>query len=95
MLDEGMAIGIEDNIDKVSQAMNAMQDATMPSDDIFGDDWSTSTQVISTGNAEASGGSQPINVILELDKVQLGKAVFALNNAETQRMGVNLANGGY
>lgn len=94
-LDEGMAIGISDNVDKVSQAMNEMRDATTLPADELGDEWSTSTQVISTGSPVASGGSQMVTAILELDKVQLGKVVFDLNQAETQRMGVNLASGGY
>ena len=94
-VDEGFAIGIEGSVDKVSQAMNEMRDATTLPADELGDEWSTSTQVISTGSPAASGGSQMVTAILELDKVQLGKVVFDLNQAETQRMGVNLASGGY
>lgn len=35
-----------------------------------------------------------LTVILELDRMQMGKAVYTLNNEETQRVGVKLA-GGY
>ena len=36
--------------------------------------------------------NQNITVVLELDKTQFAKTVFNLNNMETQRMGVRLAN---
>ena len=94
-LDEGMAIGIEDNVDKVSHAMNAMEEATsLPVDD-YSDEWGTSTSIMNTSTTAAPVASQQVTAILELDKVQLGKVVFDLNNAETQRIGVNLASGGY
>jgi hypothetical protein len=38
--------------------------------------------------------AKQLTVILELDRMQLGKAVYMLNNEETQRVGVRLA-GGY
>ena len=40
-----------------------------------------------------SGGRTPRNmtVILQLDKTELGRTVYQLNNAETQRVGVRLA----
>lgn len=38
--------------------------------------------------------SRNLTVILELDRQQMGKAVYKLNNEETQRVGVRLANGG-
>ena len=94
-IDQGMAIGIEGNIDKVSQAMNAMEDAASFSDDPFADEWSTSTQLVGKASSTNSDNSQPVTAILEIDKVQLAKVVFDLNNAETQRIGVNLASGGY
>lgn len=95
-LDEGMAIGIEANVDKVSQAMNDMRDATSLSDGDFGDEWSTSTITTTNGATTAPVASQTqVTAILEVDKVQLGKVVFDLNNAETQRIGVNLATGGF
>lgn len=95
-LDEGMAIGIADNVDKVSQAMNEMRDATEAPVDDFGDEWNTSTSTLTTGGTAAPVASQvPVTVILELDKTQLAKTIFELNNSEIQRMGVNLATGGY
>lgn len=95
-LDEGMAIGITGNVDKVSNAMNELRDATEPIEDDFGNEWSTTSLTSSNGNMGAPGASQQqITAILELDRVQLGKAIFTLNNEETQRIGLNLANGGY
>lgn len=95
-LDEGMAIGISGNVDKVSNAMNELRDATEPIEDSFDDAWSTTSLTSSNGNMGAPGASQQqITAILELDRVQLGKAIFTLNNEETQRIGLNLANGGY
>ena len=95
-LDEGMAIGIEANVDKVSQAMNDMRDATSLADGDFGDEWSTSTITTTNGATTAPVASQTqVTAILEVDKIQLGKVVFDLNNAESQRIGVNLATGGY
>lgn len=38
--------------------------------------------------------SRDLTVILELDRQQMGKMVYKLNNEETQRVGVRLANGG-
>ena len=95
-IDEGFALGITENADKVSQARNAMGAATTPSVDDFTDEWGVSTSTITNGATTASVASQTqVTAILELDKVQLGKVVFDLNNSETQRMGVNLATGGY
>ena len=39
-------------------------------------------------------GGRDLTVILELDKMQLGRAVYRLNEEETQRVGLKLA-GGY
>lgn len=95
-MDEGLAVGIEGSVDRVSQAMNDMRDATAAPFDDVADEWSTSTITNTTGATGASVASQTqVTAILELDRVQLGKVVFDLNNMETQRMGVNLATGGY
>ena len=44
-------------------------------------------------NGSYSGVGRDLTVILELDRMQLGKVVYRLNNEETQRVGVNLAGG--
>lgn len=44
------------------------------------------------GGAGAGAGTQ--TVILQLDRMQLGRAVFQLNNEEMRRMGVQLTGGG-
>jgi phage-related protein len=93
-IDQGFALGITDNLDAVSQAMNEMRDATAAPVDDFEDFWNTSTSTIQTGATAADKGGQMVTAILEVDKVQLGKVVFELNKSEMQRMGVNLAQGG-
>lgn len=37
------------------------------------------------------GGNRPITVVLQLDRRELGRVVYKLNNEETQRVGVRLA----
>lgn len=37
------------------------------------------------------GGNRPITVVLQLDRRELGRVVYKLNNEETQRVGVKLA----
>jgi len=58
---------------------------------------------LNTGRFPGGGGqeivvprneSRQLTVILELDRQQMGKAVYRLNNEETQRVGVRLAKGG-
>ena len=41
--------------------------------------------------AVGQGRSRPMTVILQLDKTELGRTIYQLNNAETQRVGVRLA----
>ena len=48
---------------------------------------------ISNLTSDQTRQSSNTTVILELDKVELGKAVYNLNNEENQRMGVRLAGG--
>ena len=57
---------------------------------------------LNTGRFPGGGGqevvvprndSRQLTVILELDRQQMGKAVYRLNNEETQRVGVKLAKG--
>ena len=43
--------------------------------------------------ANRPAGPRQMTVILELDKAQLGRAVYTLNNEETQRVGLKLAGG--
>lgn len=51
----------------------------------------TSTLMSMIQTAVAST-QQPITVIMEMDDRELGRTVYQLNNAETQRVGVRLAN---
>ena len=46
------------------------------------------------GPSASRGGPRNLTVILELDRQQLGRAVYRLNNDEAQRVGVKLAGGG-
>lgn len=43
--------------------------------------------------AEQEAPKRDLTVILELDKMQFAKAVYSMNNEETQRVGVSLARG--
>ena len=97
---QGMAIGIENNLGVVEDALGDMADlmySETPSSDIATD---TSTSTTTYGD---QGGyftvprqqeAKQINVILELDRMVFGRAVYNLNEEETQRVGVKLA-GGY
>jgi phage-related protein len=82
-LDAGLALGITSNSGMVDDAIGGLN-----------------TTVDGTYNTSAAGrslpqtGSRPLTVVLELDKTQLGRAVYNLNSAETQRVGTKLA-GGY
>ena len=46
---------------------------------------------IPTNYVQYEPQTRDITIVLELDKVQLGKAVYKLNNEETQRVGVKLS----
>lgn len=43
------------------------------------------------GAVNNAGGTRQLTVILQLDKTQLGRVVYEMNNAEVQRVGVQLA----
>lgn len=42
-------------------------------------------------NETGGGGNRPITVVLQVDRRELGRVVYKLNNEETQRVGVKLA----
>lgn len=61
----------------------------------FGEMITPPTDAAFSGSYMTSSGNVPeknVTVILQLDKTQLGKTVFTLNNEESRRIGVNLAN---
>lgn len=78
------AQGIKDNTSVVTGAVN---DAFNFGSNITGGGFGMGGAGLITPTA-----GQGITVVLELDKAQLAKTVFNLNNAETQRMGVRLTN---
>ena len=43
--------------------------------------------------AQGGGNGKPVTVILELDRMQMGKATFQLYNEAEQKFGVKLAKG--
>lgn len=92
MVDEGFAEGITDNIGTVDDAMNTLMDFNGNVVDVP-KPATTGTSVLSQMNASNKGESRDLTVILELDKMQFGKAVYRMNNEETQRVGVKLAGG--
>lgn len=50
-------------------------------------------QMVAEGMRAAGNGSRDLTVILQLDRRELGRTVYTLNNEETQRVGVRLASG--
>ena len=98
-LDEGLAMGIEDSVGVAQKAMenlgNAISepmDASVGFDSGFGDE--TVFDVLSTPDtASRTDAPRDVTVILQLDRTQLARTVFRLNNEESQRVGVNLAGG--
>ena len=96
MLDEGLAQGIGNSLPMVEDAMNEInglvaepQIATMS----MGNGFSNTGSVLDA-MANEQNENKNLTVILELERNQLAKAVYTLNNEETQRVGLNLA-GGY
>lgn len=103
-VDLGMAGGIEGNLGKVQKAMNEMSNVVMdgvPEPEL---DLAIQNQRNRISNGFGMGGQmfsvprqetpRNLTVILELDRMQLARAVYQLNNQETQRVGMRLA-GGY
>lgn len=97
---EGLANGITDSIGMVEDAMDdldSMMYSEAPTSDLALD---TSTMTTSYGNDSGyftvprEAEAKQLTVVLELDRMTLGRAVYNLNSEETQRVGVRLA-GGY
>lgn len=98
LMDEGLALGIMQNVDIAQNAMDSLADAVSAPVDVDTGVEETMIDVLNTPDTVAVNGSnsaspRDLTVILELDRMQLGKAVYRLNNEETQRVGVNLAGG--
>lgn len=97
---EGLANGITDRMGMVEDAMDdldSMMYMDAPTSDLATD---TSTMTTNYGNDSGyftvprQAEAKQLTVVLELDRMTLGRAVYSLNNEETQRVGVRLA-GGY
>ena len=97
-IDEGLAEGIRANVGMAKEAMDGLSsvisdpmefDPMGYSEDAAFDVLATSDPVTSTRNDEP----RDVTVILQLDRTQLARTVFRLNNEESQRVGVNLAGG--
>lgn len=97
---EGLANGITDSMGIVEDAMDdldSMMYTEAPTSDL-----ATDTSIMTTNYGNDSGyftvprqaEAKQLTVVLELDRMTLGRAVYSLNNEETQRVGVRLA-GGY
>lgn len=96
MLDKGLAEGIGNSIPLVEDAMDEMngmiaepQIGTMN----MGGGYANSASVLNAMEREQNPNKN-LTVILQLEKTQLARAIYTLNNEEIQRVGVNLA-GGY
>ena len=90
-IDEGLAKGISDNAGIAQRAMASLGE--IATDDFAGDagfsEYGEEISIPVQGSDFSS--NRDLTVILELDKMQLGKAVYKLNNEETQRVGVKLS----
>lgn len=96
---EGMALGIEDNLGMVDDAIAGLDDLMYmePPTDSLATDTSTSTMTLGDDSLFAVPRQQQprmLNITLELDRMVFGRAVYQLNDEESQRVGVKLA-GGY
>ena len=97
---EGMADGIEGNLGLVEDAMGDVTDVL--DSDVPTSGMATEMSTTTTSYDDGSGlvtvprqaEQRQLTVILELDRMVLGRAVYNLNNEESQRVGVRLA-GGY
>ena len=97
---EGLANGITDSMGMVENAMDdldSMMYSEAPTSEMAVD---TSTMTTNYGNDSGyftvprQAEAKQLTVVLELDRMTLGRAVYNLNSEETQRVGVRLA-GGY
>ena len=102
-----MVLGMEDELSAVEKAAQSLAGAAMPTSLLTSGGYEDIVQVTpvdrsSAGTAPASildrvqsetSSAKQLTIILELNRVQLAKTVYELNNEETQRVGVNLAGG--
>lgn len=96
-LGKGVAVGIENSLPMVEDALDDMSD--LVSGPIIspvasvGGGYANSASVLNAMEREQNPNKN-LTVILQLEKTQLARAIYTLNNEEIQRVGVNLA-GGY
>ena len=100
-LDQGLAVGIEDEADTPIRKMIGMSEdlsdafapklsmgnLQIPRPDLSGRHFGNPIETVTSASRSVP---EQITVVLELDKQPLGKAVFKLNNEEVQRHGVKL-----
>lgn len=103
---EGMTLGINENVPMVTKAMDDMNErlATRPIDvepySTENGEMTETETMVSVLNTPVGADDQTrveernTTVVLQLDRTQLAKTVFRLNNEEYQRVGIDLA-GGY
>lgn len=95
-LGKGVAEGIEDSIPAVEDAMGDMSSIIeapqFENISTVGSGYNSSASVLAAMGAEQDKNKE-LTVILELDRSQLARAVYQLNNDETQRVGMKLAGG--
>lgn len=92
--------GLKDGLEHTfnGEVMPLVSDMAGMMEDAFGTPQLSAeySNIVSSNRAVAASNSrQPttVNAILELDRVQLGRVVFQLNDEETQRVGVSLTTG--
>jgi hypothetical protein len=87
---ELFAKGIRDNEHLISDAVSSGFDLR----DQIGASFNGGRVISSGAPRSISGGNGNTTVILQVDRTELGRVVFQLNDEETQRVGVRLATGG-
>lgn len=98
-LGKGVAVGIENSLPMVEDALDDMSDLVSgpiisPIASIgSAGGYANSASVLNAMEREQNP-NRNLTVILQLEKTQLARAIYTLNNEEIQRVGVNLA-GGY
>lgn len=98
-LGKGVAVGIENSLPAVKDALDDMSDLVSepeisPTVSIGNAGGFSNARAVLSAMEKEQNPNRNLTVILELERTQLARAVYALNNEETQRVGLNLA-GGY
>lgn len=88
---EGLANGISDSTGLVNKAMDALDTSVeLSANQMHVDAPEYDGQIFTVPRTQEA---RQLNVILELDRMQFARAVYTMNDEETQRVGMRLAGG--